>query len=233
MARLTSLYRLDQVDDSLQAARLRLEEIDRLLAEDQQVEAARQVFEHAQEGYVSARSAAGEAEQGVAAQQDKIEKTDQSLYDGSVTNPKELAELQQEAESLRRFMEALEDRLLEAMVATDEAEQVYEQAKAELERTTDEVAEQNVDLRDERDQLLHSVERIEAERQAALSNVEVSDLKTYEKVRSKVGRNAVAVLDSVGCGVCGMALPASKLQVVRQGDELTRCAQCGRILYAG
>jgi len=233
MARVTSLFRLDEVEESLRVARTRLEEIEGLLAEDTRLEAARQAFGSAQEDFVSARSASGEAEQQLAAQQDKINKTETALYDGSVQNPKELGELQQEAESLRRFMQTLEDRLLEAMVMVEEAEAAYEQAKQQLERTKVEVAGQNVELTEERQQLLRDIERLEGEREAALGDVEAADLKVYQKVRAKVGRNAIAVLESGDCGLCGMALPASKLQVVRGGDELVRCAQCGRILYAG
>lgn len=233
MARLSNLYRLSQTDEELRQRRERLKEIDRILAQDQRVLEAEQDLEQAKTEYVSVKSQTGEAESAVAAQQAKIEKTDGSLYGGSVTNPKELEELQMEAESLRRYMGTLEDRLLEAMVELEEAETTFQAAQDNLERTRSEVASEHEELSNERSQLAKEIDRLQTEREAAVVNVADGEMKAYQEVLSKAGRQAVAVLESGSCGVCGMAIPASKQQAVRGGDELIRCGQCGRILYGG
>lgn len=233
MARLSNLHRLSQTDEKLRQRRERLEEIDRILAQNQRVKAAEQELQEAKNQYVAIKSQTGEAEQTVSSQRAKIEKTDKSLYSGSVTNPKELEELQMEAESLRRYMDTLEDRLLEAMVELEETEATFEAAKNNLERTRSEVAAEQEELSRERAQLTSEVERLETEREAAVANVADPEMNAYQDVLSKVGRLAVAVLESGNCGVCGMAIPASKQQAVRGGDEVIRCGQCGRILYGG
>jgi predicted nucleic acid-binding Zn-ribbon protein len=233
MARLSSLYRLQQSDEALQEAHARIEEIDEILRVDRTVQRAAEAVEAAQYRLVTARSTAGEAEKAVSFQTEKLERTQQALYGGSVQNPKELEELQMESESLKRHMGTLEDRLLEAMIVLEEVDAEYEKAKASLVKAQDEAALQNADLANERKSLVASIARLEVEREAALANVDEDGLGAYESVRSKVGRLPLAVVDDGACGVCGLSVSASKLQAVRTGEEISNCRQCGRILYAG
>lgn len=233
MARMTSLYRLQQAEKALHDARERLEEIDRILAEDERVAEAESRFEEAKDAYVTARSQMGEAEQAVASQRAKIKDTEESLYGGSVTNPKELEDLQLESESLKRYLSTLEDRMLEAMVELEEAEQVYEAAKEELEQTRAEVAAEHEDLTQEREQLRSRLDGLEAEVESELASVQKDDVTIYRKIKKRVGGFPIALVKGGTCSVCGMAIPGSKAQRVRGGDEVVRCESCGRILYQG
>ena len=233
MARLTNLFRLQEVDEALIDKRERLAEIDRILAENERIQQAEARLEEAQAAYITAKSETGEAEQAVANQRDKLKKTEDSLYGGGVTNPKELEDLQMESESLKRYLATLEDRLLEAMVQFDEVEGSYESAKEDLARIKAEVAANHQDLNQEREQILKEIDRLEMEREAAASNVPEADQALYEKVRGKTGRKPIAVMKDGSCGVCGMAIPGSNQQAVRGGHETVRCPQCGRLLYAG
>lgn len=233
MARATNLYRLQEIDEALRERQQRLDEIQRTLSENEAVSRAEEKVKSAQAAFVTAKSLTGEAEQAVAAQRAKMEKTDHALYSGTVTEPKQLEELQMEAASLKKYMATLEDRLLEAMVELDDAEEIYQSAKQDLDSIRAEVAEQQGELSEERNQLLTEVNRLETEREAAVSNVQEDDLKTYQSVQSRVGRLPLSILESGNCSVCGMAIPGGKLQKARNSDELVRCGQCGRILYAG
>ncbi len=233
MARMTNLYRLQQVEEALQRGRNRLHEIDRILAEDERVARAEKQFEQARDEFVRAKSQTGEAEQAVSAQRNKIKDTEQSLYGGGVTNPKELQDLQLESESLKRYLTTLEDRLLEAMMELEVAEETYEVAKRNLEQVRTEVAANHEDLTEERAALERDMERLEIEREAALANVQEEDVATYETIKERVGGFPIAVAKDGTCGVCGMTIPGSKAQRVRGGDEIIRCESCGRILYPG
>ena len=233
MARLTNLYRLQQVDEALIDNRQRLAEIDRILAENERVKQAETELEKAQAAFIKAKTKTGEAEQAVASQRQKLASTEKSLYGGGVSNPKELEDLQMESESLKRYLQTLEDRLLEAMVKLEDVEETYEAAKENLEAIKAEVAANHEDLKQEREQVLREIERLQMEREAAESGVTEEDQRLYQKTREKTGRKPIAVLQDGSCGVCGMAIPGSNQQAVRGGEETIRCPQCGRLLYAG
>jgi predicted nucleic acid-binding Zn-ribbon protein len=74
---------------------------------------------------------------------------------------------------------------------------------------------------------------MEAEREAALANVEQQDLKLYDDLRKQAGGIGIALLQDGNCSACGLGLAQSIQQSIRSGKDLIRCGQCRRVLYAG
>ena len=64
----------------------------------------------------------------------RVGQAEASLYGGHVQNPKELQDLQKDVASLKRHLETLEERELEAMEAAENAEKDFAAAEADLER---------------------------------------------------------------------------------------------------
>ena len=233
MSRVSSLFRLQELDLQISRSHERIAEIDVLLADDEEVTTARSDFESKEEQLAEARAANSKADHEVESQRAKIENTQKALYGGSVTNPKELEDLQLESESLKRYLDTLEDRLLEKMVDLEEAELKHAQASQKLTELVARKSGENELMTADRLDLLSTIERTETEREAALSNISADDLKTYEKFRRRFDGVALALLASGNCGVCGVDLARSKEQEIRGGNTLVYCDQCGRILYAG
>ena len=178
-------------------------------------------------------TAARHAENEVDDQRAKLQNTEQALYGGSVKDPKELEDLQMEAESLKRHLETLEDRYLAAMLEQEEAENKQELSLASLDAAKGRQADQHAELHSERDGIDQRLANLETEREAAMASVTDDDLKTYEQLRTQLGGVAVIALNGDSCGACGLTLPASSRQLVSSGDNLIRCSQCSRILYGG
>ncbi len=59
-------------------------------------------------------------------------RTEKRLYSGNVTNPKELADLQQKIEALGRRNAVLEDEILEAMIMIEDAQEEKDAARRQL-----------------------------------------------------------------------------------------------------
>ncbi len=233
MSRVSSLFRLQELDLLISRSHERIAEIDVLLASDEEVTTTRTDCECKEEQLAEARLENSKADHEVESQRAKIDNTQKALYGGSVTNPKELEDLQLESESLKRYLDTLEDRLLEKMVALEEAELKHAQASQKLTELIARKSGENELMTADRLDLLSTIERTKTEREAALSNISAEDLKTYEKFRRRFDGIALALLISGNCGVCGVDLARSKEQDIRGGNTLVYCDQCGRILYAG
>ena len=67
-------------------------------------------------------------EEEVREQQIKIEQNQSRLYSGKVTNPKELQDLQAEAEAFKRQLSLHENRQLEKMMALEERQSLESEA---------------------------------------------------------------------------------------------------------
>jgi predicted nucleic acid-binding Zn-ribbon protein len=233
MSRASSLYRLQQLDIELMSSHERVEEIKQILEDDKEVIRLRGVLENSETELKTAQTAHSTARLDVDTQRTKIERTEKTLYGGFVQNPKELQERQQEAESLRRYLATLEDRLLEVMIQLDETQEKRDAADEALTRALDNLAHQHKDLNLELESLSAKIERLDAEREAALASVVQGDLTQYEALRKRLGGRAIVLVHDGGCSACGLVLAHSAQQSIRSGSELIRCSQCGRILYAG
>ncbi len=233
MSRTSSLYRLQIADTELDRTHARLREIDDVLQDDLAVAGARQAAGQAAAQLRAGQAAAAEAEHVVAAARAKMAETEQALYGGTVRNPKELQDLQSEAESLRRYLSTLEDRQLEAMLAMEQREHEHAAAVAALELAEAAQSGRRAQAVRERQELTARAERLAAEREVAMTSVAAADLDLYSRLRESTGGSPLAVLQDGSCGACGLTLAASILQSVRGGADLVRCKQCGRILYAG
>lgn len=233
MSRASSLYRLQQLDLELEENRSRVEEINAMLEDDAVIARHRQALAETDEQLKIARAANLKAEHAVATQRSKIERTEKTLYGGMVKDPKELQDRQQEVESLKRYMATLEDRLLEVMIDLEEVQLQQASADDSLANAQKSQAAEHKDLTQEHDRMTANISRMEAEREAALANVEQQDLKLYDGLRKQAGGIGIALLQDGNCSACGLGLAQSIQQSIRSGKDLIRCGQCRRVLYAG
>ena len=233
MSRASSLHRLQEIDLALDRAHAGLETIQATLDERSELQRLQQKKETVEEQLKTARSANKNAEHAVGSQRAKIETTDKKLYGGKIQNPKELQDLQNESESLERYLLTLEDRLLESMVALEEVEKLHQVTTQDLTDAEEDRAALEEELSEQRTKLLAETERLQTEREGAVASVLEDDLALYEKLRKAKGGVVVSRLEDECCSACGMNIPPAKRQAVASMSDLVLCTQCGRILYAG
>lgn len=233
MSRVSNLFNLQEIERIITNSHKRIGEIEAQLEDDAAVQVATRSVQAAEAILTEVRSKHSSADHAVQSQRAKIKQTESSLYGGSVSNPKELQDLQMEHESLQRYLTTLEDRLLEAMMELDDVEEAFENADAELDLIRVQSVAENADLVQEKDQLKSEIERRENEREAILGNISDDDLTTYEKLKDRFNEIVIAEVEEGNCSICGVDLARSKLQNVQSGSELIRCSQCNRILYSG
>jgi len=233
MSQAIQLFRLQQVDSQLDKVRARLKEIETILKDDKEIQMAQRTAEAAETAHQNTEKLLRKAEQNTRDHRQKIKQTEDRLYSGKVRNPKELEDLQNESAALKRYLDTLEERQIEAMMENDDAKETYDEAKATLAAVQGEKATEHALLRGERDELLNDLKRLDVERNAATNNIDPDDIRKYDKLRTKLRGIAVAKVVQGSCTACGSALTSSLLKEVRSTEELTTCAMCKRILYAG
>ncbi len=171
MSAALGLYRLQQVDSQIDQIQVRLKAIQQTIENDVVLRAANEHFTGADDKHKDAERALKVSESEVEKQQIKIQQTEASLYGGKVHNPKELQDLQKDILSLKRHLETLEERQLEAMLAVEDDEKDLQTAKIDLERVQANLKEQNKDLTKESETLRKDLERLNSERQAVVTDI--------------------------------------------------------------
>lgn len=232
MSAALGLYRLQQVDSQIDQIQARLRAIQQTLENDAELLAARDQFSEAEGKHKEAERGLKLSEAEFEKQRIKIEQTEASLYGGNVHNPKELQDLQKDVASLKRHLQTLEERELEAMLLAEETEQGLEAAKANLERVQSNLSEQDQTLTNESTSLRRDLERLNSERQAVVTDIASQALNVYNQLRKQKRGLAIATIADNSCEACGTTLTPSQQQTARSTTQLFHCPTCGRILYA-
>jgi len=232
MSAALGLYRLQLVDSRMDEIRARLEEIRQTLENDQEMRQAKKQVAETEAILKLARQALKQTETEVEKQKIKIEQSEANLYSGNIKNPKELQDLQNEVAALKRHLETLEDRQLEAMLEEETAEQANQAALDRQERVRARLADQNQTLTTEQSELNKDLERLDAERQAALSPLDSNQLAVYDQLRQQKRGLAIAAVNDGACAACGTTLTPAQLQSARSTSQINNCPTCGRILFA-
>jgi uncharacterized protein len=227
------LNRLQQIDLQIDQIEAALTELNRLLAGDEAIRQAKQSVEDAAKALRQYGQTLKQAEFAAHEQQLKIAQNEASLYSGRIHNPKELQDIQKEIASLKKHLSGLEDQQLESMMAVETAEADEKNAHASLTHAQAAFAEKTSAWLGQKDQLTHTLERLQSERSAALSLVTQESLKFYENLRKRKSGVAVTRITDGSCSVCGASIRPSELQSARSSQVLAFCGSCGRILYTG
>jgi predicted nucleic acid-binding Zn-ribbon protein len=232
MKRSHLLYRLQTIDLEIGHGKRRLEEVEAGLGESRELRQARRALQKAEDELNRWRATLRDLELEARSLATKIASVEERLYSGRVSNPKELANLQNEVSYLKRKRGELEDRQLEAMVEVEEHDAGVDSQKASLARIWAEWTEAQEQLTGERGELEERLAHLKEERAELEKTIRAEDLALYEELRSRKGGQAVALLKGEVCQACRMALPTSQVQQARSGDSPCFCSSCQRILHA-
>lgn len=232
MSAALGLYRLQQVDSQMDQAQLRLKAIRQTLENDAELQTANGQLAKADETYRNAERALKQCEQDVEKQRLKLQQTEASLYAGHVHNPKELQDLQKDVVSLKKHLETLEERQLEAMDAAETAEKIMKQASMAVESIRASRGTQFRDLTAESDTINRLLEKLASERSAVMKDLAARSVDTYDQLRKQKRGIAITTITDGSCGACGTNLTQSLQQNARSANQLCYCPTCGRILYA-
>lgn len=232
MSAALGLYRLQQVDSQIDQAQLRLKTIRQTLENDAELRAATERSAAAEAKFKDAEKRLKLAEQEVEKQRLKIQQTEASLYGGHVHNPKELQDLQKDVVSLKRHLETLEERQLEAMEAAETAEKDLQHANNALESLRSDRGTQFRDLTNESEAINKDLEKLASERRAVMQDISSQNISIYDQLRKQRRGIAVTTVNDGSCDGCGTNLTQSLQQNARSASQLFYCPTCGRILYA-
>ena len=231
MSRPQNLYRLQQIDSNIDQGDNRLKEIEARLSDNANLQKASALAARAEQNLLTARKELRSAETKVKDQRIKIEQVENTLYGGTVRNPKELQDMQNEVAALKRFLETLEERQLEAMLIVDDYNEQFDEAQKILQKYQAHAEKQQTALTLEREQIESKRSESLEQRLQTLNAITQDDLIVYNRLRKIRTGVAVAKVEDRACKACGSTLTASLNQAARSPSQIVFCDSCGRILY--
>ncbi len=169
-------------------------------------------------------------QQGVEVQRERSTRLDEQLYGGSITNPRDLESLEQEASNARAALEKLDGELVELSLQAEESQTKCDSLKNELAETAGAWERRRAELEDELQRSNSESSKVASERDEMAAILDPASVQQYENLRRTKGGLGVAKVERGLCQACRMALPTQQRQKVRSAHLTVLCSSCGRIL---
>lgn len=230
MNQLQALYRLQQLESSIDTAKKRVDDIELALENDETVKRCKAEFATAESELRQAEAHVKDLELDITSLTNKAYESESLLYSGKINNPKELQEKQEEVASLTRRRTTREEELVEARQALKQAEAQYDTSSKSLKAAETERDKNNQDMFREHMKLRQNMSNWLQDRKAMLKNVDQDKHKIYKRIKSAKHGLAVARLNGESCEVCRVEQYQNIIYQVRQHNQIVYCHNCGRIL---
>ncbi len=228
---LTNLFELQAIDTQFDTFQAELANIEINMGKNDDVENANQIMLAIEGKIDSSQQELNLIVDEIERKKIKLNQSDSTLYSGKVQNPKELQDLQQEIQYLKKAIVDLEDQQLDQMIKLEEIQKSHQQAKESLNTIASKFETTQAQLQARKNDLTQECERLQRKRKVVLSSIEPELLSRYESLRKKKNGLAVAFLENDACSACGTQLTPSERQEVHQPSKVFLCPTCGRILY--
>lgn len=233
MSQSFNLYQLQRIDTKMDQLRQRVEKANVAIKDHKEIDTLQENLHSLEKTRDESLDHIGSVDAEIQSKKIKINLSESSLYGGKVQNPKELQALQAEIASLTNFVTAKEKELSVLMQEFESMEIQVDKARTTLEDGV--VLKQKNDQRlsEENHANLKDLEKLDSERQLAVSQIKPQHLVTYEEIRKKKKNIAVTIVEDNTCSACGVSITPSDWQAARSPDQIIFCPSCSRILYAG
>ena len=233
MTSVRQLYALQELDLALDRLQSQQVEAEEELNSQESVESLELALtgesERLQEVELQQRTNRLEAE----THRERSQTLETQLYDGTMTNPRDLETLEQEATKVRQLLEQEEATLLELSLQAEEAQSKCAELDRELVEARTRWDARQAELNQIIKELRDSRGGYESQRSKLTEGVDPATLQTYENLRISKRGLAVAKVERGLCQGCRMALPTHLQQRVRSGRQTVICSSCGRMLFLG
>jgi len=229
MTHIHQLFQLQKLDTEIDEKKKRLGEVLKAQKEPVALLAARKRAETAAVELQKWQTQHSDLTLEISSLTTKAKTSEDRLYSGKVTNPKELADLQQEIEALERRKAVLEDALVEALVMVEEAQTEKTAADSELETAVAQWENQNTHLKTEQNELALSLHKLMQTRKTKAAAIDAASLQEYDELRQQRHGLAVVGLRVNMCLGCQTTVSSNKVKEVNEGRKVY-CGGCGRLL---
>ncbi len=206
-----------------------LSRVEHQLNHNEALEKAKADLEAIQKDQAALQEKQRDAEHVVDDIQAKLKPIQQKLFAGSISNPKELGAMQQQANQLKSHVREEEDKVLDMMGQAEALQNAAAAKAADVDSIEREWAGKRNQLQAEQAELMATLDSDRMTRAEILGQIDPAHLQLYEKLRQKKQGSAVAKIEQGRCQGCKITIPVSELSQARAG-ELVQCGSCSRVL---
>src|SRR5215203_136764 len=214
------MYELQRVDLTWVKVSRRLQQLQELLGESDELRKCRQEVAQTQAELRDWNAKQKNAELEDKSLAERITATEERLMSGVVRNPKELDALQQSLDGLRRQRETVAEEGVQAMGQAETLSSKLEVEKAALATIENGWNGNQSVLREEETKLKHNGVLLKRKREQLAAGMNDSLRDRYETMRKRKAGVAIASVQNGTCSACHVTLPTGVVNTLRASTTL-------------
>ena len=204
-----------------------IESVESVLASDPNVANAEEALAAAREAQQSIQLRLRESDRERESHRTRLRSREKELMSGRIRNPTELMQMSAEVQHMKTSFAEEEDAQLRLMEEGELAERAVLEASEHLQEARTRSASDEPALRKDLESWQAELTAVKADSDAAWAEVPAAAQKVYMRVRANP---PVAEVERNQCQACHVTVTSSGMQLLRKGDEIVQCENCGRIL---
>jgi predicted nucleic acid-binding Zn-ribbon protein len=204
-----------------------IERLETLLASDPNIAHAETVLAEARERSQGITLRLRESDRERESHRARLRSREKELMSGRIRSPSELMQLSTEVQHLKSSFADKEEAELILMEEGELADQAVVEASERLQEARERSANDEPQLRRDLESMQAELAAVKADSEAGWAQIPAAAQNAYLRIRV---HPPVAEVDRNQCLVCHVTVTSSGMQVLRKGDEIVHCENCGRIL---
>jgi uncharacterized protein len=221
------LFEYQRLVEKERALRSDIEHVESRLASDPEVVSVEEALTVAVAAQQAAAEQLRESDRLREAHRSDLKARERQLMSGRIRNPSELMQMSNEVQNMKAHFADEEEAELRLMEQAEAADGQVSAVTARLEEVRQRSAAEEPALQENLAAWSSELAAVEVERDEVWSRVPPAAQSAYGRLRM---HPAVAEVVSNQCAVCRVGVTSSGMQILRKGDELVHCDNCGRIL---
>ena len=228
---LQALRQLQAIDREWDEKGLLYRSVRQRLSDQSELEAKRKAQHRRVEELSALRGQLHDLELKLSGLQEKAKQVETDLYSGRITSPRELENLRQDSDYLKKRVSGLEDQALMIMTEVDDLEVATQHGEEALRTFETQWAQDHESLIAQYKDSRARLQQLQSSREQLRATLERADLALYDELRDRKGGIALAPAKNGLCQTCRVTVPSYKAKLVEAGETAETCEGCGRILY--
>lgn len=194
------------------------------------IEEGRSLFNKLKGEYSNLKKGQRLKEMDVNAANEQLNSLGQKLYDGSITNVKEMNSNSKKLESLKNKVKQAEDDILTLMEKQDGLRVKLEKMSADLNNKAEDYRRKHGSLLANQQNIRQLIAQIPLARQKLLDKLGGEIRQRYMDMKKMIN-DPLARVEKATCMGCRMGITFNELKLLKQGGDIVCCSNCGRMLY--
>ena len=231
MYSIKSIFDLQEIDSKLDKLNNNIQKINEELANNNNLNIAQNKINHSTSKLSEIEKFRRQSENKLSDINEKSTSIEKQLYDGSISNPKELEAIENSRVFLNQEKTVEENKLLKIMLYQDEFNKKLKEDSITIDKIKTQMSFKKEKFSKIKSETEIQISKLIAKKDIVKTKIQKNHLSKYKLLRETKNGLAIVKVEKNTCQGCRIALTTTQVQKIIQLKDIIQCKMCNRILY--